>query len=115
MGLAAVCQRVMEHKLCKKEQMSNWENRPLRYSQEHYGAMDAWVLGEIMVKLLKNGKHKLEKQITPIGLNMPKGSKEEKKEAKADKPKEERQPMKADPAKIKYYERQIEHHQKKGR
>ena len=66
MGLAAVCERVMEKKLCKKEQMSNWENRPLRYSQEHYGAMDAWVLGELMVKMLQKGKGvRLEKQINP--------------------------------------------------
>lgn len=31
-SLATVCEKVMEKKLCKKEQMSNWENRPLRYS-----------------------------------------------------------------------------------
>lgn len=28
--------------------MSNWENRPLRYSQEHYASMDAWVLIDII-------------------------------------------------------------------
>jgi ribonuclease D len=36
--------------------MSNWEMRPLRYSQEHYAAMDAWVLVQIMEKLLDKAK-----------------------------------------------------------
>ena len=55
-SLARVCEKVMEKKLCKKEQMSNWENRPLRYSQEHYGAMDAWDLGEVMARMIAKGK-----------------------------------------------------------
>ena len=117
-SLAAVCERVMEKKLCKKEQMSNWENRPLRYSQEHYGAMDAWVLGEIMVKMMhKDKKMKLEKQITHVGLKVEK--KEEVKKADK-KPKEEKkQPEEKkdkvpDPAKIKDYLRQIEYHEKKA-
>jgi hypothetical protein len=68
-GLANVCEKVMEKKLCKKEQCSNWENRPLRYSQEHYGAMDAWILGELMLKLIsKAGKRvSYAKSIRGIG------------------------------------------------
>ena len=31
-GLATCCEVIMEKKLCKKEQMSNWEQRPLRFS-----------------------------------------------------------------------------------
>ena len=43
--------------------------------------MDAWVLGEIMIKLLQKGKgFRLEKIITPIGLKLEK--KDEKKEEK---------------------------------
>ena len=38
--------------------MSNWENRPLRYSQEHYGAMDAWILVDLVPRCLKSFKSK---------------------------------------------------------
>lgn len=47
LGLAAVCLFCLGQKLCKVEQMSNWELRPLRYSMEHYSAMDAWILTQI--------------------------------------------------------------------
>lgn len=35
--------------------MSNWENRPLRYSQEHYGALDAFILTVLVERLEKVG------------------------------------------------------------
>ena len=31
--------------------MSNWENRRLRHSQEHYAALDAWILPQVMEQL----------------------------------------------------------------
>lgn len=53
-GLAAVASNLFPgKKLCKAEQMSNWENRPLRYTQEHYAAMDAWILVEMVPRCLK--------------------------------------------------------------
>lgn len=34
--------------------MSNWEKRPLRESQVHYGALDAWVLVLLVEKMREN-------------------------------------------------------------
>jgi len=39
--------------------MSNWENRPLRLSQQHYGALDAYALVEIMEKLIKEAEDQM--------------------------------------------------------
>lgn len=62
-GLAAVCNNSLQLKLCKGEQMSNWEQRPLRHSQEHYAALDAWILTVIIEELIKvpqKGKNKVQ-------------------------------------------------------
>lgn len=51
--------------LCKQEQMSNWENRPLRYSQEHYAAMDAWILPELIFWM----QEKIEQSKLKVDIN----------------------------------------------
>lgn len=42
-GLAGSCELVLNRTLCKYEQRSNWEIRPLRESQIHYGSLDSYV------------------------------------------------------------------------
>ena len=37
--------------------MSNWERRPLRLSQQHYGALDAYVLIDITKALIEKAKN----------------------------------------------------------
>lgn len=36
--------------------MSNWERRPLRLSQQHYGALDAYILIDIVKHLIEKAK-----------------------------------------------------------
>jgi hypothetical protein len=43
-SLANMCMDILNKPLCKKEQMSNWDIRPLRMKQLHYAALDAYVL-----------------------------------------------------------------------
>jgi ribonuclease D len=58
MGLAKVVIDLFKVDMCKGEQMSNWEMRPLRLSQQHYAALDAYCLLEICEKLEKIAKEK---------------------------------------------------------
>ena len=58
--------------ICKIEQMSNWERRPLRKSQIHYAAVDAYVLSVIAKDLKKMESFKdfeMEKHIKVYEYN----------------------------------------------
>ena len=50
-SFAKVCEKVIGKPLCKYEQCSNWEKRPLRESQLHYAALDALICCLIFQKL----------------------------------------------------------------
>jgi ribonuclease D len=43
--------------------MSNWEKRPLRLSQQHYAALDAYCLIPILIELAKIGAEKTEQSM----------------------------------------------------
>ncbi|OMJ73917.1 hypothetical protein SteCoe_27299 [Stentor coeruleus] len=53
-GLAGSCELILNQTLCKYEQRSNWEIRPLRESQIHYSALDSYVQLMIIKVLCEN-------------------------------------------------------------
>jgi ribonuclease D len=79
-GLTAVCLQHLGKEIDKSERMSNWEKRPLREAQKHYGALDAYCLVSLVNKLIpmaQQAKIDLKTMIKPEIL-----SKEQSEEGK---------------------------------
>jgi len=53
-SLKIMCEKILGKKMCKYEQCSYWENRPLKKSQLHYAAFDAIVCVSLYKKLYVN-------------------------------------------------------------
>ena len=51
-SLKIMCEKILGKKMCKYEQCSFWEKRPLKKSQLHYAALDALICISIYKKLL---------------------------------------------------------------
>ena len=54
-GLAGLTRIVMDTQLCKLEQKSNWESRPLRLAQFHYAACDVHICLCIYQRMIELG------------------------------------------------------------
>lgn len=52
-NLSHICRRVLGKEICKAQTLTNWRRRPLRRSQLHYAAMDAFVVLRIYDQWLK--------------------------------------------------------------
>ena len=55
-GLKNMSKEILGINLCKYEQCSFWENRPLKQSQLHYAAVDALICVSLYKKLINNTK-----------------------------------------------------------
>ena len=49
-GLSGLCEIYLDRQVCKTEQISNWERRPLRLRQIHYAALDAYLCIALIYK-----------------------------------------------------------------
>ena len=52
-SFSKVCEKIIGKQLCKYEQCSNWEKRPLRETQLHYAALDALLCCLIYKKIIE--------------------------------------------------------------
>lgn len=59
-SLSFMCLKFLQRKLSKYEQRSNWNRRPLKKTQLHYGALDAFACVLIYDKI-KDDYHEIVK------------------------------------------------------
>lgn len=52
-GLGSCCKELLGKDICKGERMSNWEMRPLRQGQMHYGSLDAYCMIPALLKVIE--------------------------------------------------------------
>jgi len=57
-GLSNICFSLLGKRICKKNQLSNWDQRPLNKKQIKYAALDSYILLEIFEKLNNDSKYK---------------------------------------------------------
>ena len=62
-GLANMVKDLLGQNMCKGEQLSNWELRPLRKSQSHYAALDAYILIKLLFVLAEKAQKKADPRL----------------------------------------------------
>ncbi len=60
LSLSNLTKEIFNNGLCKMEQLSNWNNRPLRRRQLHYAALDSVILVSLYQKLIYIRKDKIK-------------------------------------------------------
>ena len=79
-----MCKQLIGKEICKGERMSNWERRPLRPGQLHYGALDAYCMIPALKKLIEkagNDEKKSFKKHTQF-FDLEKAKEKQKEEQK---------------------------------
>ena len=65
MGLSKITEEITGKNLCKIDTFSDWDKRPLSLFQQHYAAVDAYILLKLYQKLSDvnyiKKTHKIEK------------------------------------------------------
>uniref|UniRef100_A0A3P9KSJ1 Exonuclease 3'-5' domain containing 3 n=1 Tax=Oryzias latipes TaxID=8090 RepID=A0A3P9KSJ1_ORYLA len=88
-GLSLLVQQVLGRPLDKREQMSNWERRPLRISQIRYAVTDAYCLLDVYSVLSGNpARFGLPADLRSISSSKPETNRDKKQKEKQKKRKE---------------------------
>ena len=57
-SLGKACLEILGKDIDKSWRMSNWEKRPLKLAQMHYGALDAYCMLPLLQKMIEQGYQK---------------------------------------------------------